>query len=173
MPRVNNIDVDRVAETVRLIREDAKNAKRATRVEGSWILEESDIQFRAELKFERGAYTLEMDLPTFMGGGGSRPGPIHYCVFGLASCFMATLAAIAAEKNITLKKARVAAECRLDFSKTFGVADRPIAESVRFDVELEASAERQALEQLLIEAQDRCPAIYSLKKPVPVEVKLL
>lgn len=171
--RFNNIDLAKVAGTVEAIRRDPNNAKRATRVEGEWVFDDINVQFRADVKYEKGSTLLEMSLPTFMGGEGSRPGPIHYCVYGLASCFLATVLSIATERNLMVRKARIVAECRLDFSKTFGVADRPIAEGVRFEVELDADADKRTLEELLSEAEERCPAVYSLRYPVKVEARLI
>jgi len=76
-------------------------------MEGTWNVGEGDgPQFEAEVSFEKGKLNLEMTQPTFLGGSGTRPGPMHYCLFGLASCYAATFATIAAMEDLPLKDLR-------------------------------------------------------------------
>ncbi len=151
MPQINNINLDKVSATVESIKRDPTKAKVVSRVEGEWLFD-GETQFRAVLPTEQGSQTLEMSLPSFLGGTGKMPGPIQYCLFGLASCFASTIASIAAEKNIRLKRARVSAECSLDFSKTLGLNDKPIVEGIRFIVDIEADADDSMVKQILAEA---------------------
>jgi len=85
-------------------------------MEGTWNVGEGDgPQFEAEVSFEKGKLNLEMTQPTFLGGSGTRPGPMHYCLFGLASCYAATFATIAAMEDLPLKGFKIIAENRMDF----------------------------------------------------------
>ncbi len=43
------------------------------------------------------------DIEVAMGGSGSLPGSMHYCFYGLASCYTDTFATIAAILGIELK----------------------------------------------------------------------
>ncbi|MCS7146510.1 MAG: OsmC family protein [Nitrososphaerota archaeon] len=171
MPKLNNIEMEKVSETLESISRDSSMAKRVTKIEGAWVFE-GDVQFIGELRFEAGSVRLEMSLPTFLGGSGRRPGPIHYCLYGLASCFASTIASIAAEKNVTLRSLKLEAECHLDFSKPLGVADKPILDAVKFLVKIDAEADDERVKQILVEAEKRCPAVYALTNSVPVQVLL-
>ncbi len=173
MPRVNNIDLDKVMETVNAIKSDPTKAKRTIKVSGSWVFGNPEVQFRTAIQTEkRGTFVVEVDSPSFMGGSGSRPSPMHYCAIGISSCFMATLMGVAAEKGIELSEALITIECTIDFSKPLGVADKPIIEEVNVKVSLKDGAERKILQEIVDEAYERCPAMYSLRNPVKVSVKL-
>src|SRR3990172_8275740 len=94
--QLNNVDLERLNQTVEEAKADPAKAKRVTRVEGRWNLEEGQPQFSGILKFESGQVTLDADQPTTMGGGGRLPGPLHYCMYGMAACYAATFATMAA-----------------------------------------------------------------------------
>jgi uncharacterized OsmC-like protein len=149
-------------------------AKKVNRVDGEWICEGSqDPQFRADFETESGKFTLETDSPSFLGGTGSRPGPLHYCIFGLTSCFAFTFITLAAMERIAIKSARFLGECHLDFPKTFGLSDRPIMENVKFRITANRDTNKEALEALVKLAEQRCPAIFSLANSINVETELL
>ncbi len=176
--RLNNVDLEKVGKTVEEIRSDPKKAIRAVQVEGYWLTEDRacgpvEYQFVATCRAEKGVFNIEVDSPGFMGGGGNRPGPMHYCLVGMASCFMATLVGVASEKGIRLSRAEVKAYCELDFRKPLGLGDHPIVRSVRFDLHIDAEIDRSEIVKLVEEAKERCPAIYSLRTPIEPVVNLL
>ncbi len=72
-------------------------------------LEAGQPRFSARVTFEGDEMTLEADQPTGQGGGGSRPGPMLYCLYGLASCYAATFATVAAMMGVELKALRFVA----------------------------------------------------------------
>ncbi len=59
------------------------------------------------MAFEGREMTLETDQPPGQGGG-SRPGPMLYCLYGLASCYTATFATTAAMMEVELRRLEVA-----------------------------------------------------------------
>ncbi len=85
-------------------RADASKLKRRQTIQGEWILERGEPQFWAEVSFEGGKVVMESDQPKDLGGGGSRPGPLHYCFFGLVSCYATTFATIASMMGIELRR---------------------------------------------------------------------
>ena len=170
MTRVNNINLSKIEETIKGFEKDPSSLKRVVAVGGEWVFEEGNPQFRGEVKYEKGSETLESDLPSFMGGDGLRPSPLHYCLYGLASCFAATIASIAAEKKIKLKSLSVIAEGHYDFRKTFGVGESPIVEEVVFRVKVEGECSEEELRGILTESEERCPAVNCLKNPVKTQV---
>ena len=176
--RLNNVDLDKVSKTVEEIKADPKKAIRTVQIEGYWMTEgrscgPAEYQFVATCKTEKGTFNVEVDSPGFMGGGGNRPGPMHYCLVGMASCFLATLVGVASEKGIRLNRVDVKASCELDFRKPLGLGDHPIVRSVRFDLQIEADVDRGELIRLVEEAKERCPAIYSLRTPIEPVLNLL
>ena len=120
-------------------------------MQGEWNLDLSKgYQFKTELVYEKGKQVIEIDSPSFLGGNGNRPGPMAYCVAGIASCFIATFVSVAATKGIRLSKLNVNTECMINFAKTFDVADEPITEGIDFQIETESdNADKQQLQELV------------------------
>src|SRR3970282_2423050 len=114
----NNIDVDKLKEVRNEVKGDLEKAKRVNKIEGEWNLGEGP-QFLSEISFEKGKVTLKADQPSFMGGGGTQPGPMHYCLFGLASCYTATVVTMASLAGGKIREVRVSAEGESEFSRGF------------------------------------------------------
>ena len=96
-----------------------------------------------------------------------------YCVAGIASWITATFVSVAATKGIRLSKLNVNTECVINFAKTFDVADEPITEGINFQIEAESdNASKQQLQQLVRLAEERCPAMYSMKHEVRVNASI-
>lgn len=167
----NNVDVDKLKATVEGVRKDLSKAKRVNKVEGEWNLGDGS-QFVATVSFENGKMKLEADQPSFLGGGGGAPGPMIYCLYGSASCYVATFATMAAMEGIKLRKLRVVAESSIDFSKVFGLSDNPIAEKVKFTLYVESDATASKIREIEDMSKQRCPAVYCLTNAIPLETEL-
>ena len=165
--RRNNIDLDAAAAFAAEVQQDPAKALKQKRVEGAWNL--AGTQFSATLDHAAGSTVLEADGPPFLGGSGSKPDPVQYCLFGLAACFAQTHASIAAEQGIALRELRVVAENRVNLLKPLGLGEQPVVERVQLTVS--ASADRD-LCPLIAAAKERCPGVYCLTKPIPLEVSL-
>lgn len=174
MTSLNHVKIDELQKTLEAIKKDPKNAKRVNRVEGEWVLDRAEgPQFVAEIQTEKGKHRLEADQPTFQGGGGSVPGPMHYCLYGLAACYTATFVTLAAMEGVRLKKVRVVAENYMDFSKTFGLSDNPIIEQVKFKLLVSSEGDKERLLELGRLAEERCPAVYCMKNPIKMIAELI
>ncbi len=170
---VNRVNMDRVSETVEKMRTDPSKAKKVTKIEGEWILDEALLpQFRAEIQTDTGIHILEADQPVSLGGEGLRPGPMHYCLYGVAACTAATFASVASNEGIKLKKMRVAIESHMDFSKMFGLSENPIVENVRLQVALETDASAEKIQELKRLTEERCPAVFCLTTPVKLTLEV-
>jgi uncharacterized OsmC-like protein len=96
-----------------------------------------------------------------------------YCLAGITSCFTATFVSVAATKDIRLSKLNVNTECIINFAKTFDIADEPITEGINFEIEAQSdNADKQQLQQLVKAAEERCPAMYSMKHEVKVNASI-
>ncbi len=167
----NNVNLEKLNVTIADVKNDLSKAKKVNRVEGQWNLGEGS-QFRATVQFENGKVVIEADQPTFLGGGGTQPGPMIYCLYGSASCYVATFATMAAQSGITLKKLSVTAESAIDFSKVFGLTENPIAEKVKFTLYVESDAPVAKIKEIEALSKQRCPAVYCLTNPIPLETEL-
>ena len=170
---INHVDLDKVQSTVTAMKSEPGKAKRVNRIEGIWICEGSQgPQFKADIQLENGKFTLEADSPSFLGGTGTSPGPLHYCIFGLTSCFASTFMTIAAIEGIRIDRAKFVGECNVDFSKTLGLSDRPIIENAKFKVTVKSNAPEETLRRLSKLAEERCPGMYSLVNRISVETEV-
>lgn len=167
----NNINTEKLKATVEDVKKDLSKAKKTNKIEGDWNLGQGS-QFRATVQFEGGKVTMEADQPSFLGGGGTQPGPMIYCLYGSASCYAATFATMAAMEGITLKKLRIVAESGIDFSRVFGLSNNPIAEKVKFTLFVESDAPAEKIKKLEELSRERCPAVYCLTNPIPLETEL-
>ena len=172
MPWVNHVNTDRIDETTTKGRSDPQAVKRIVKLEGKWVFDNEQPQFVTELTHEKGKQGIEIDSPTFMGGNGSRLGPMQYCIAGIASCFLSTVITVATVRNVKLRSASISAECQLNFGKTFDISDDPITESVNFKVNLDGDADKDKLNLIIKEAEEKCPAVYSLTHQIKVNSTL-
>jgi uncharacterized OsmC-like protein len=171
---INNTDLDKISQTVENGKRDKSTLRKPVKLQGEWNLDPSKgYQFKTELAYEKGKQVIEIDSPSFLGGNGNRLGPMAYCVAGIASCFIATFVSVAATKGIRLSKLNVNTECVINFAKTFDVADEPITEGIIFQIEAQSdNADKQQLQQLVKMAEEKCPAMYSMKHELKVNASI-
>ncbi len=172
MTILNNVNAGRLARIIKEAETDKSKVKRSQKIEGEWLLEEGGPQFRGEVNFENGKITMESDQPTNLGGSGTRPGPLHYCFFGLVSCYTATFATVASTLGVELKKLTAGLESNLDFSRTFGLSQAPVMEKIHITLEVESEAPREKPGEIERLAYERCPAVYALSTPVNLKTSL-
>lgn len=168
----NNVNVSMLEQVIREAETDKSKLKRTQKIQGEWLLEEGQPQFRAEVSFEGGKVVMESDQPRNLGGGGTRPGPLHYCFFGLVSCYTATFAAMASQMGIELKKVSTRLEGNLNFSRVFGLSKEPVMEEIRITLQVESDAPREKLEEAEKLAYERCPAVFALTEKVRLNTSL-
>jgi uncharacterized OsmC-like protein len=171
---INNVDLDKIAQTTAEGKKDKSSLRRPVKLQGEWKLNpDSGYQFRTELSFEKGKEIIEVDSPSFLGGNGNRLGPMGYCIAGIASCFIATFATVAAGQGVRLTELNASVECDINFAKTFDVTDEPITERIAFRIRAESdNADKSKLQLLLEMAKERCPAIYSMSHMVDVDAAI-
>lgn len=170
---VNNIDLDKISQTVQNGKKDKSTLRKPVKLQGEWNFDPNKgYQFKTELSYEKGKQVIEIDSPSFLGGNGNRLGPMAYCVAGIASCFIATFVSVAA-KGISLSKLNVNTECIINFAKTFDVADEPITEGINFEIEAQSdNADKEQLQELVKMAEEGCLAMYSMKHEVKVNASI-
>ncbi|UCC71206.1 MAG: OsmC family protein [Gemmatimonadota bacterium] len=168
MAKINNINVEAIAKFAAQIEQDPHAAKKLKSVTGRWnFIEEDAPQFRAEVEYPGGTHTVETDFAPFMGGEGLRPDPVSYCMYGFASCFAGTFAAVAAAQGIELEELEVTVENQVDLSRAMGVADRPVTQGMNATLKVKCDAPTDRLEQIRRLAEERCPGVYCITNPIP------
>jgi uncharacterized OsmC-like protein len=172
MARINNVDVERFQAFEEQIRREPAASRKTQVIEGEWLLGEGGAQFRSVIAFEGGKATFDTDSPTFMGGGGTLPGPMHYCFFGLASCYTGVFASTASLLGIPLRKLSVLVEADVNFSKTYGVSEDPTMEEIRIVLAVESDAPEEKIREAEELALERCPVVFTLRNRVPLAPSL-
>ncbi len=175
MTKINNVDLDKVANTIENGKEDSNNLRKPVKMQGKWNLDpNSEFQFETELAFEKGKQVIEIDSPSFLGGEGNRLGPMGYCIAGITSCFIGTFVGIASQQGVKLTKLRVNTQCNLNFAKAFDLSEEPITEGIRFEIDAQSeNADNQKLQEILKMAEERCPAMYSMTHKIDVNAKIV
>jgi uncharacterized OsmC-like protein len=176
MPEIiNNVNLDKIAETTENGKKEKLTLRKPVKLYGEWNLDLSKgYQFRTELSYEKGKQVVEIDSPSFLGGNGNRLGPMAYCVAGITSCFVATFVTLVSSKNIRLSKLNVSAQCDINFAKTFDVADEPITEGIEFQIKAESpNADKKQLQEIIRLAEEKCPAMYSMKHEIKVNAMII
>jgi len=87
---MNNINLEGMKSFAEEVKQDLAKSKRIKKIECSWNFDERKPQMTSKLQHPKGETTVHSDLAPFMGGTGSAPDPIQYCLFGLACCFAGT-----------------------------------------------------------------------------------
>lgn len=172
MARRNNVDVYVLQKMVEEIQKDPSKGKRTNKVEGVWNLQEGMVQFTSEISFEGGTLKVEADQPTFQGGSGLKPGPMHYCLYGLASCFTATFATMAAMEGIELQELKTVVESDVNFSRAMGLSEEAIIEEVRISLSVCSDVPREKIQEVAQLAEERCPAAYCMTKPIELKTEV-
>jgi uncharacterized OsmC-like protein len=172
MGRVNNVDITRLEKFTKEMEQEPAKAKKTQVIEGEWVLEEGGAQFKASISYENGKTIFESDQPTNLGGGGTLPGPMHYCFFGLASCYTSTFATMASMMGIKLEKLSCRVEADVNFSKVFGLSEEPIMEGVRVTLQVKSDASEEKLKEVEQLAFQRCPVVFTLTTPVKLKTKM-
>lgn len=171
---INNIDLSKIQQTIENGKKDRQSLRKPVKLQGEWNFDPAKgYQFKTELSYEKGKQVIEIDSPSFLGGNGNKLGPMGYCIAGITSCFIATLASVAAGQDVRLTKLNVSAECSINFAKTFDVADEPITDGINFQIEAKSNnADKQKLQELLKMAEERCPAMYSMSHVIKVNAQI-
>ena len=170
--RMNNVALEQVASFGQQIQADKTKARRTQVVEGEWLLEDGGPQFRSTINFEGGSTVFEVDNPTFMGGGGKLPGPMHYCFYGLASCYTGMFATIAAMLGIPLTKLTVKVEADVNFERAFGLGETPTIEEVRVTLHVVSPAPVEKIREAEELALQRCPVVFTLRNPIKLTPRI-
>ena len=128
--------------------------------------------FSATVEFVQGKMTLTSDNPPFMGGSGTAPDPINYCLFGTASCFAGTLMTVIAQRCLNVDKLTVSAHNRVNFHRALGLGKQPPVEQVWIKVEYSGEAAQSEMHDAVNETMEACPGAYCVSHAIPLSAEV-
>lgn len=168
----NNVNLAAVGALAERVKMDPGAAKLQKRVAGTWSLREGSPQFTATVGHGDRTSFLQADMAVPFGGAGIAPDPIQYLLFGLASCYTATLVMIASMEGVDLGDVQAVAENVVDASRIFGAGDRPLVERVAVHVTVKAPVDDARLARWAQAARESCPFAYTIAHAVPLETRV-
>lgn len=166
---LNNIDLEQIDAYEAEIRANPKDAQFTTKIEGTWLYEESGPQFSADVKTKNGPVTFSLSHPNFSGPGPS-PSPMAYGLFWIAGCASATFMSAAEKKNIRISSLKTRIEADLNYLKQFNLAELPLVSAYRIFFEIQSDASDLEIEGLRLAALNGCMAMYTVLNPVPLDL---
>jgi uncharacterized OsmC-like protein len=170
---MNHMNLEGLKIFIDEVKQNLSKAKKTKKVECLWNFDEGKPQIESKIHHPRGETTVRSDFPPFMGGEGLAPDPIQFCLFGLAACFAGTFMSMATMMGIKVQELRVSAENFTDLSKTLGLTNNPIVEKVKIITTVKSDAKEEQLKELQKMAHERCPGVYCLVNPIPLETELV
>lgn len=169
-----NVQVDRLRQTMEKAKSDPQSARIQVELDGSWNLTEGQPQFSSTLMTPgAGPVEVKADFPPQFGGWGLAPSAVQYCVYAATACFLSTFALVAALEGVSLRRLSVHASGRLNLSRFLAAGEAPVVEALKWTVQADTDADEATLRRLLALTEERCPAAWCLRNPVPFEADVV
>ncbi|MCL4461077.1 MAG: OsmC family protein [Nitrospirae bacterium] len=169
---MNHVNLEALEKTIALFRAEPGKARKENVLEGEWNTKGAGPQFHADLAFEGGKLALEMDNPRAMGGEGLAPGPLQYCLFGMASCFAGTFMMVAAQQGVEIRRLRIRVENVVDMTRPLGISHNPLTDGVRIRLSVSSPSSEVVLQKIEEQSREQCPAVWCLTNPIPLSIAL-
>lgn len=170
--KIHNVDIEKIGQFIEEVKKDPSKAIKSKKVTGEWNIKGDKPQFQAELEFASGKETVFSEQAPFMGGEGRKPDPIQYCLYGLCACYAATFVSLANMEGVSLKSLKVSAENQINLSPALGLSDDPIVQKVKIILVVSTDASIDKLKEIERLALKRCPGVYCLTHPIPLETEI-
>jgi uncharacterized OsmC-like protein len=155
------------------VKQDPNLALKQKQILGQCNFKDGQPHFEATVEFAKGSTVLTSDQPPFMGGGGTAPDPILYCLYGTASCFAGTMMMIVAQHGLQVNRMAVTAYNQVDLTKPLGLGDHAIVTKVGLRVQYSGTASETEMQAAVDEATETCPGAYCVTHKIPLETSLV
>lgn len=137
------------------------------------------VTFRAASELHHGLkaqvnirnFNFVSDEPVSLGGTDEGPNPVEIVLGAFAACQEIVIAAYAAVLDINVKRVSVNVDGNLDLSGFFNVDEnvRPGFNEIAYTTTIESDeTDEEKRNQLIYFAQNKCPVLDILQKPIPV-----
>lgn len=163
-----NVNLSAIMKFIGEVKNDNTLARKTKAVSGTCNFADGQPHFEAVLEFPKGKLALRSDQLPFMGGAGTAPDPILYCLYGTASCFAGTMMLLIAQRGLKVDSLKVTVQNQLNLLKPLGLGEAPLVEGVTISVEYAGAATQREMDEAVAEAMESCPGAYCLKNPIPV-----
>lgn len=170
---MKNVNIKGIEKYIQEAKENPELLRRKMQVQVKWDMDENSPQMYSEIEIPSGTkFVLKCDSAPFMGGKGIAPNPLQYCLFGMASCFLATFATVSYEKGLKIKSLSVIAENTVNLKRPFGISPEPVVERIKMVVNIESDNKPEEIEEVKKIAMERCPAVWCITNPIPLDVEI-
>ena len=161
---INRINIEVFKETIENAKKDPSSSIKNLEIEGTWRLNEQyGPQFETKLKTENaGDILVQSDETIILGGGGTAPNPVQYCIGGLLACYSATFVKWASMEGIRLKSFKIKGTAKMNLSAALGLSENPPLNNLHLELLIESSASMEILLEINEIAKKRCPGYYCL-----------
>lgn len=163
----NGVDVDKLAEIIKALKEDPKNAQ---------------VKFMANTRWVSGAYSktkirdfvMECDEPSALLGTNKVPNPVETILAALGSCLAVGFAYSAAARDINLESLDISLEGDLDLRGFLGVSDdvRPGYQSIKVTCRIKSDASEEKLSEIYEHVLRTSPVRDIIQNSEPLTIKL-
>ncbi len=158
---------DQLAQTISTIREQLGQA--GGEVRASFSADTAlDDGFLTRAQIRQFGFTV--DEPESLGGTDQGPNPVELVLAALGTCQEIVYATYARVLGVPVESVSVKVEGSLDPRGFFGVADVPAGfQTITYTVDIESTASREQIRQLVDAVNSHCPVLDILRQPVAVE----
>jgi uncharacterized OsmC-like protein len=178
--KVNGVDVDRLMETIELVKDQPDMGRFKFRATNTWV---GGTHNRATVKSFYGAgqeddtrdpLVFEIDEPPVLLGENRGANPVEYLLVGLSGCITTSMVAHAAARGIEIKAVSSRFEGDIDLGGFLGISESiPVGyQQIRIFFKIEADISDQQKEELIEMGKKYSPVFNTLTKGVPVTAQL-
>jgi uncharacterized OsmC-like protein len=175
--RVNGVNVDQLAETIRAIEDTPSLAKFKFRAQNEWLdggHNQSTIKdfygAGREDTSRKEPFVFDADEPAVLLGEDRGANPVEYVLHALAACLTTSLVYHAAARGITIDEVESELEGDIDLQGLLGLSDkvRKGYQNIRVNFKVKSDAPAETLQELC-----KFSPVYDIvSNPVPVSLQV-
>jgi uncharacterized OsmC-like protein len=177
---VNGVAVDKLFETIDVIKEKPEIAKFKFRAKNKWVhgghnhTTITDFYGALEDHPHEKPFALDADEPPVLLGQDKGPNPVEYALKALAACVTTSLVYHAAAKGIEIRGVESRLEGDLDLRGFLGLSEEiPVGyENIRMYFKIDADVSEKEKEHLIQMGQKYSPVFNTISNATPVSVQL-
>jgi len=176
----NGLNVEQMVQTVEALKNDPQLAQFEFRARNQWINggeNRSTIQdfygACAEDESRSEPFVYTNGEPPILLGNNEGGNPVEYLLHALAGCVTTTTVLHATARGIPIHKLSTVLVGDIDLQGLLALDDEaPVGyRSIRIEMDIEADASDEEIEELISFARDHSPVCNTVCKPVPVTVE--
>ena len=179
-PTRNGLNLEQMAQTVDVLKQDPTLAQFEFRARNQWIdggENRSTIQgfygAGAEDESRSEPFEFTNGEPPVLLGNNEGANPVEFLLHALAGCVTTTIVLHATARGIRIRKLSTELVGKIDVQGLLALNESvPVGyESVRINIDIAADASDKEIDELLAFAEDHSPVCNTICRPVPVTVE--